>query len=46
MLFGLFMQNDMVSKQYFLYGQTDNIYFEMPGNFQELIGIFTEDITV
>ena len=46
MLFGLFMQNDVVSKQYFLYGQTDNIPFTMPSNFQEVIGIFREDITV
>ena len=27
MLFGLFMQNDVVSKQYFLCGQSDNIPF-------------------
>ena len=27
MLFGLIMQNEKVSKQYFLYGQTDNISF-------------------
>ena len=40
------MQNDVVSEQYFLYGQTDNILFQMPVNFQEVIGIFEEDITV
>ena len=27
MLFGLFMQNDVVSEQYFSYGKTDNILF-------------------
>ena len=46
MLFSLFMQNDVVSKQYFLFGQPDNILFQMPGNFQEVIGIFGEDISV
>ena len=46
MLFGLFMQNEKISKQYFLYGQMDNNSFQMPGNFQEVIGIFEEDITV
>ena len=25
MLFGLFMKNDVISKQYFLYGRTENI---------------------
>ena len=46
MVFGLFMQNDVVSKQYILYGQKDNISFYMPGNFQEVIGIFGGDNTV
>ena len=46
MLFGLFMQNGKVSKQYFLNGQTDNISFQIPGSFQKVIGIFGEDITV
>ena len=46
MPFGLFMQNEKVSKQYVLYGQTDNISFNIPGNFQEVIGIFKKDITV
>ena len=46
MLFGLFMQNDVVSKQYFLYGHTDHILFYVPGNFQEVICIFGIDITV
>ena len=46
MLFGLSMKNDVVSEQYFLYGQTDNILFEMPGDFQEVIGIFGENIIV
>ena len=32
------MQNDAVSEQYFLYGQTD--IFQMPVNFQEVIDIF------
>ena len=45
MVIGLFMQNDVVSKQYFLYGQTDNISFQVPIKFQEVIGIFWEDIT-
>ena len=40
------MQNDVVSEQYFLHGQTDNILFQMPVNLQEIIGIFKEDITV
>ena len=42
----LFKQNDVVSEQYFLYGKTDDILFQMPVNFQEVIGIFGEDITV
>ena len=46
MLFGLFMQNEKISKQYFLYEQMDNNSFQMHGNFQEVIGIFEEDITV
>ena len=45
-LFGLFMQNDVGFEQYFLYGQTDIIFFQMPVNFQDVIGIFKEDITV
>ena len=40
------MQNDVVSKQYFLYGQTDFILFLIPGNFQEVTGNFGEDVTV
>ena len=40
------MQNEKVSKQYFLYGYMDNISFQMPGNFQEIIGVFEENITV
>ena len=45
-LFGSFIQNDVVINEYFLYGQTDNILFWVPGNFQEVIGIFGEDIAV
>ena len=40
------MQNDVVSEHHFLHEQTDNILFQMPVNFQEVIGIFKEDITV
>ena len=40
------MQNDVVFKQYFLFGQIDNILFQMHGNFQEIIGIFGEYITI
>ena len=42
----LIHQNDVVSEQYFLYEQKYNILFQMPVSFQEVIGIFGEDITV
>ena len=45
-LFGLFMQNDVVSEQYFYMRRQITSYFRCLINFQEVVGIFGEDITV